>query len=117
MAKHFIREPVASAILGGEAPVVNYDTGLTSDRLFGGQPYSRLGCIAPYLDGENVIVTIPGTVQGLTPELVQESTRRLSFVRVKFSDLVLEIRGDAYNSVSYSGTARSAVQVQPGSQK
>lgn len=114
MAKHYIREPIASAILGETAAVTSYEAGLTNDRIFGGQPYSRVSCIAPYLDGERVVVTVPGIVQGLTPEMVQEATRRLLFLRVKFSGLVIEIKGDSYNSVSYVGTAERAALVQPG---
>lgn len=114
MGKHFVREPIASALLGDAAAVTSYETGLISDRVNGGQPFSRVGCIAPYLDGERVVVTVPGVVQGLTTEMVQDATRRLAFVRVKFVGLTLEVKGDAYNSVSYTGTAERAALVQPG---
>lgn len=114
MAKHYIREPIASAILGDAAAVTSYETGLSNDRIFGGQPYSRVSCIAPYLDGERVVIVLPGTVQGLTPEMVQEATRRLTFLRVKFVGLSLEIKGDSYNTVSFVGTAERAALVQPG---
>lgn len=117
MAKHFIRDPIASAILGEVAAVTSYETGLSSERVFNGQQYSRVGCIAPYLDGERVVVTVPGTVQGLTEEFVQECTRRLTFARVKFSGLVLEVKGDSYNTVSYQGSAEQAALVQPGAAK
>lgn len=117
MPKHYIREPIASDIMGEAVPVTAYESGLTSERLYGGRPYSRVGCIAPNLDGERVVITVPGSVQGLTPELVQEATRRLAFVRVKFSGLKLEIKGNSYNSVTYQGTADSAILVQPGTQK
>lgn len=117
MAKHYIREPIASAILGEAAAVTSYETGLSSERLFNGQQYSRIGCIAPHLDGERVVVTVPGTVQGLTEELVQEGTRRLTFARVKFAGLVLEVKGDSYNTVTYQGIAEQATLVQPGAAK
>lgn len=114
MAKHYIREPIASAILGDAAAVTSYEAGLTNDRIFGGQPYSRVGCIAPYLDGERVVISLPGVVQGLTPDMVQEATRRLTFLRVKFAGLVLEVKGDSYNNVTYVATAERAALVQPG---
>lgn len=115
MAKHTIRNPLASSMLGDPAVVVSYSTGLTSDKKFGGQSFSEVTCLAPYLNGEIVRVNVPGVVEGMTTEMVQEATCRLSFVRVKFSaDLVLEVKGREYNSVTYSGTADRAVLVQPG---
>ncbi len=114
MAKHYIRDPIASAILGDAAAVTGYETGLTNDRIFGGQPFSRIACIAPYLDGERIVITVPGIVQGLTPEMVQEATRHLMFLRVKFAGLAIEVKGDSYNSVTYTGTAERAALVQPG---
>lgn len=115
MAKHIINNPLASSMLGDPAVVVSYSPGLTSDSKFNGKPYSELVCLAPYLNGDIVRVTIPGVVEGLTTEMAQEACCRLSFVRVRFSsDLALEIKGDTYNKVSYIGTAGRAALVQPG---
>lgn len=115
LAKHTIRNPLASTMLGDPAVVVSYATGLTSDKKFGGQPYSEVTCLAPYLNGEIVRVNVPGVVEGMTTEMVQDATCRLSFLRVKFSaDLVLEVKGREFNSVTYEGTAQRAALVQPG---
>lgn len=115
MAKHTIRNPLASTMLGDPAVVISYTSGLTSEHKFNGNLYSEIVCLAPYLNGELVRVTIPGVVEGLTSEMAQEACCRLSFVRVKFSnDLALEIRGDTYNKVSYVATAGRAALVQPG---
>ena len=114
MAKHFIKGSMAAAMLGDPAVVLSYATGLTSKNLFAGQAYSQIACLAPYLDGERILVNIPGVVQGITSEMVQEATQRLAFVRVRFAGLVLEIKGGEYNRVMYVGTADRAVLVQPG---
>lgn len=115
MAKHIIATPLASTMLGDPAVVVSCNTGLTSEKKFGGQPFSEVVCLAPHLNGELVRVTVPGMVEGLTTEMVQDACCRLSFVRVRFSnDLALEIKGDSYNKVTYTGTASRAVLVQPG---
>ena len=114
MAKHYINGPMAVAMLGDPAVVVSYATGLTSKNLFAGQTYSQVACLAPHLDGERVLVNVPGVVQGITAEMVQEATQRLAFVRVKFTGLVLEIKGGDFNRVTYVGTADRAVLVQPG---
>lgn len=114
MAKHFIRDPMASNLLGTPAVVTGYITGLTSDTKFNGNPYSEVACLAPYMNGELVRVNIPGVVEGLTSEMVQEACCRLTFVRVKFTGLVLEIKGEQFNRVTYVGTADRAALVQPG---
>lgn len=115
MAKHIIRNPMASTMLGDPAVVISYTTGLTSERKFNGSPYSEIVCLAPYLNGELVRVTVPGVVEGLTTEMAQEACYRLAFVRVKFSnDLALEIKGDSFNKVNYVATAGRAALVQPG---
>lgn len=114
MAKHLINGPMAVAMLGDPAIVLSLSTGLTSKAKFAGQPYSQIACLAPHLDGERVLIDVPGMVQGITSEMVQEATLRLSFVRVKFTGLVLEIKGGDFNSVTYQGTADRATLVQPG---
>lgn len=115
MAKHTINNPLASTMLGDPAVVISYTAGLTSERKFNGNPYSEVVCLAPHLNGELVRVTVPGMVEGLTTEMVQDACCRLSFVRVRFSnDLALEVKGDSYNKVSFVGTASRAVLVQPG---
>lgn len=114
MAKHFISEPMSTAMLSDPAVVLNYTTGQTSEWRFGGKPYSTVVCLAPYLGGERVQVLVPGSVQGLTEEMAREGLLRLSFVRVKFTGLVLEIKGGEYNNVSYQGVADRATLVQPG---
>lgn len=115
MAKHTINNPLASTMLGDPAVVISYATGLTSERKFNGNPYSEVVCLAPYLNGELVRVTVPGVVEGLTTEMAQEACCRLAFVRVRFSqDLALEIKGDSYNKVLYVATASRAALVQPG---
>lgn len=115
MSKHIIHNPMASTMLGDPAVVISYTSGLTSERKFNGKPYSEVVCLAPYLNGELVRVTIPGVVEGLTTEMAQDACCRLSFVRVRFSnDLSLEIKGDSFNKVSYAATAGRAALVQPG---
>lgn len=115
MAKHIIRNPLASTMVGDPAVVISYTTGLTSEHRFGGKLFSEVVCLAPYLNGELVRVSVPGAVEGLTTEMVQEATCRLSFVRVKFSnDLILEIKGDSFNKVTYQAEATRAALVQPG---
>lgn len=114
MAKHTINNPLASTMLGDPAVVISYTAGLTSERKFNGNPYSEVVCLAPYLNGEIVRVTVPGVVEGITTEMVHDACCRLSFVRVRFSDLTLEIKGDSYNKVSYTATASRAVLVQQG---
>ena len=112
--KHYIKDPMATTMLGDPAIALSYVTGQTSDKKYGGKPYSIVACLAPHLDGERVLVELPGVIPGLTEEMVQEATRRLSFVRVKFSGLVLEVKGGEYNAVTYVGTADHAVVIQPG---
>lgn len=115
MPRHFIKSPLASMMLGDPAVVLSYTTGLTSEKKFGGHPFSEVVCLAPHLDGDVVHVSIPGVVEGLTTEMAQEACCRLSFARVRFSgDLVVEVKGDAYNKVTYVGTAGRAALVQPG---
>lgn len=114
MAKHFINNPLASTMLGDPAVILSYATGLTSDHKYAGQPYSEVVCLAPYLNGAQVRVSVPGIIEGLTVEMVQEATCRLAFVRVKFFGLVLEVKGGEYNAVTFVGTADRAVLVQPG---
>lgn len=115
MAKHTINNPLASTMLGDPAVVISYTAGLVSERKFNGNPYSEVVCLAPYLNGELVRVTVPGVVEGLTTEMAQEACCRLTFARVKFSaDLALEIKGAEFNRVTYTATASRAVLVQPG---
>lgn len=107
--KHYLYEPAASAILGPDgAPVTSYETGLTSDKLFNGQPYSRLVIMATNTNGELATVTVPSTVDGLTTQRVQEAVRTLSFIKVKFIGLTLEGKGDSYNKLTWTGTAEKA---------
>lgn len=114
MAKHTINNPLASTMLGDPAAVVSYTSGLTNDRKFNGNPYSEVVCLAPYLNGELVRVTVPGVIEGLTTEMAREACCHLSFVRVRFSDdLALEIKGAEFNRISYTATASRAVLVQP----
>lgn len=111
--KHYVKEPMSVTMLGDPAILLSYTPGQTSEKKFGGKPFSTLGCLAQHLDGERVLVEIPGVVPGLTEEAVRDGLLRLAFVRVKFAGLVLEVKGDSYNSVSYVGTAERAVVVQP----
>lgn len=114
MAKHIITNPVASTLLGDPAVVISYNTDLTSEYKFNGNPYSEINCLAPHL-GELVRVTVPGVVEGLTSEMAQEACCRLAFVRVRFSnDLALELKADSFNKLTYVATAGRAALVQPG---
>lgn len=114
--RHYMHEPAASVFLGQDgAPVTGYEDGLTSDKLFDGKSFCRMNVMALCSDGETVSVSVPGTVDGLTPQLVQTALRNLSFVRVKFTGLTLEVKGDSYNKVNWKGTAEKAevVKVAP----
>lgn len=107
--KHYIFEPAASAILGSEgAPVTGYEPGLLSEKLFDGQPFSRVTLMATCTNGETSTVSVRGSIEGLTPQRVQETMRTLNFVKVKFSGLTLEARADKYNTLNYIGTAEKA---------
>lgn len=109
MSKHYIYEPAASAILGPEgAPVTGYEPGLTSERLFDGQPFSRITLMATGTNGELATISVRGVVDGLTTQRVQEAVRTLNFLRVKFTGLTLEAKGDSFNKVTWSGTAEKA---------
>lgn len=111
---HLIYEPAASAILGNDgAPVLGYSRGLTNEKFFGGEPFSRLNLLATSTNGEVASVSVRGEIAGLTTEAVQDAARRLAFVRVKFTGLVLEVKGDGYNTVEYRGTAEKAELVSP----
>lgn len=114
MPKHYVKEPMSTTLLGDPAIATSYTPGQTSEKKYNGKPFSTIACLAPHLDGERVLVEIPGSVPGLTEEMVRDGLLRLSFVRVKFSGLVLEIKGGDFNSVTYVGTAERAVLVQPG---
>lgn len=107
--KHYIYDPAASAILGLDgAPITGYETGLTSERVFDNQPFSRLTLMATNTSGELATISTRGVVDGLTPQRVQEAVRTLNFIRVKFTGLTLEAKGDSYNKVIWSGTAEKA---------
>lgn len=107
--KHYIYDPAASAILGLDgAPITGYETGLTSERVFDNQPFSRLTLMATNTNGELAAIAVRGSVDGLTPQRVQEAVRTLNFIRVKFTGLILEAKGDAYNKLSWNGTAEKA---------
>lgn len=110
---HPITEPAASVILTGSvdnvgAALVGYQTGCTSDYLFEGRPHSKLSVIATCADGERVTIAVPGSVDGLSPQQVQNAVRMLNFVKIKFTGLVLDVKGGEHNRVSYGGTAEKA---------
>lgn len=107
--KHYIYDPASGLILGESgAPVTGYEPGLTSERQFDGKPFSRLTVMATSTNGELATISIPGGVEGLTPQQVQSAVRTLNFIRVKFTGLTLEIKGGEYNKVTYTGTAERA---------
>lgn len=107
--RHYIFQPAASAILGPDgAPITSYETGLTSERMFENQPFSRLTVMATNTNGELAAISVRGTIEGLTTQRVQEAVRTLNFLRVKFIGLTLEVKGDSFNKVSYTGTAEKA---------
>ena len=115
MSKHTIFEPAASAILGPDGtPITSYETGLTNERLFNNQPFSRFTVMATSTSGELATISVPGSVDGLTTQRVQEAVRTLSFIKVKFTGLTLEAKGDSYNKVTWSGVAEKA-EVVPAS--
>ena len=112
--KHYIYDPAASTILGLDgAPITGYETGLTSEKVFDNQTFSRLTVMATNTNGELAAVAVRGSVDGLTPQRVQEAVRTLNFIRVKFVGLTLEVKGDNYNKVTWSGTADKAEIVTP----
>lgn len=107
--KHFIYEPAASAILGLDgAPITGFETGLTSEKIFDGQQFSRLTVMATATNGETATISVRGVVDGLTTQRVQEAVRTLNFLRVKFTGLTLEAKGAEFNRVTYTGTAEKA---------
>lgn len=115
---HYITEPAATAALtgdpnGGSAVITNYKTGLISEKQFNSLPFSQVSSLGMCLDGEPVTIRIPGEIEGLTPQQVQAAVRTLSFVRVRFTGLTLEVKGGEYNRVVYSGTAEKAEIVAP----
>ena len=115
---HPITEPAASVVLTGAvdnpgAAVVGLQTGCTSDYIFDGRPHSKISVIATCADGERVTVAVPGTVDGLTPQQVQNAVRTLNFIRIKFTGLVLDVKGNDHNKINYTGTADKAEIVTP----
>lgn len=111
--KHLFNTHLSLALLGDPAVLVGLEAGLVSEKIFGGQPYSRLTCLSPNAGGETVTITVPGAIPGITPAEVAQRVASLDFVRVKFTGLVCEVRGDSYNKVAYSGTAEKAEVVPP----
>ena len=114
---HTITDPAASAALtgeanGGSAIITSYKTGLTSDKQYNGQPFSQVASLGMCLDGESVTIRFPGSIEGLTPQQVQAAVRTLNFIRVKFTGLSLDVKGDKFNKVTYTGTAER-VEVVP----
>lgn len=105
---HHIYEPASTALVGDPTPIASYETGKQNEKLFDGQPFSRIVCIASSTDSEQVEIAVRGAIQGLTPQQVQEAARKLVFVRVKLSGVTLSVRGDQFNKVTYSGTAEKA---------
>lgn len=111
---HKIYEPAASVLLGREgAPVMGYETGLTSERLYQGQPYSRLTVMALCTNGEMADITVPGAVDGLSVQQVREAMEKTTFLKVKFTGLELEEKGGEYNKLTRKGTADKAELVTP----
>lgn len=109
MSKHYVYEPAASTILGPDgAPITSFEPGLTSERFFDNQPFSRLTLMATNTNGELATVNVRGTIEGLTTQRVQEAVRTLNFIRVRFSGLTLEAKGDSYNKVTWTGIAEKA---------
>lgn len=116
MSKHLYNEALSVALVGEPAVLVGLEAGLTSEKQFNGQPFSRLTCLSPNAGGETVTITVPGTIPGVTPAEVAQRVATLNFVRVKFTGLTCEVRGDSFNKVSYTGTAEKAevVTTPPG---
>ncbi len=108
MAKHLYNEILSTALVGDPAVLVSLETGLVSEKMFSGQPYSRFTCVSPNAGGEPVYVTIPGATPGLNPAEVARRVASVDFIRVKFIGLTCEVKGDQYNKVTYTGTAAKA---------
>lgn len=107
--KHYVYEPAASAILGLDgAPITSYEPGLTSEKMFDGQPFARITVMATATNGETATISVRGVVDGLTTQRVQEAVRTLNFLRVKFIGLTLEERGDSFNKLTRIGVADKA---------
>lgn len=113
MSKHYFNTPLSLALVGNPAALVSLEAGLVSDKLYGGQPYSRLTCLSPNAGGETVTITIPGAIPGITPAEVAQRVATLDLPRVQLSGLICEVRGDSYNKVTYSGAADKAEIVTP----
>ena len=113
MSKHFFNASLSLALVGDPAVLVALEAGLVSDKLYGGQPYSRLTCLSPNAGGETVTITVPGVVPDITPAEVAQRVATLNFVRVKFIGLVCEIKGGEFNKVTFTGTAEKAEVVPP----
>lgn len=112
--KHYIYDPAATEVLGKDgSPITGYEPGLTNEKVLDGQPFSRLTVMAVCTNGELATITVPGKVEGLTVQQVQESVRNLTFIKVKFSGLTLEEKGDSYNKLTRTGMAEKATIVTP----
>lgn len=106
--KHIFNETLSHALVGDPAVLVALESGLASEKIFGGQPFSRATCLSPNAGGETVTITIPGSIPGLAPAEVAQRVATLDFVRVKFSGLAVEVKGGEFNRVTYTGTAEKA---------
>ncbi|MBD5153860.1 MAG: hypothetical protein HDT15_01975 [Oscillibacter sp.] len=115
MSKHIITGPAAAALLGNPAAATAYETQLQNDRIWGGKEYSKITCIAVNAGGESVAVSVLGSIEGLTPEIVAQRVGKLDFPRVCFEDLTIEVKGAEYNRITYTGTASRAILYIPPS--
>lgn len=108
MSKHYFNAQLSLALVGDPAALVGLEPGLVSDKLYGGQPYSRLTCFLTNVGGDTATITIPGVIAGITPAEVAQRVASLDFPRVRLSGLTCEVKGGEYNKVTFTGTAEKA---------
>lgn len=106
--KHCFNTPLSLALVGDPAVLVGLEAGLVSEKLYGGQPYSRLTCFLTNVGGDTATITIPGVIPGITPAEVAQRVASLDFPRVRLSGLTCEVKGGEYNKVTFTGTAEKA---------
>lgn len=110
---HYISEPAASVMLSGSiddagAATVGYQTGCRNENIFGGQEHTKVSVMALCAEGDKATIAVKEPIANLTPQMVQNTVRTLNFIRVRFTGLVLEVKGDSYNKISWTGTAERA---------
>ena len=106
--KHYFNSVLSLALVGDPAILVALETGLVSDKVYGGLPHSRATCLSQNAGGETISIVFPGAIANLSPGEVAQRVATLDFVRVRFTGLICEVKGGEYNRVTYTGAAEKA---------